>query len=362
MPPSIFRRFLRRYGWRAYAMPVLAALTVVLVTQIGQTPAASMSSVGGTTSGGLSGAPVDTNVPPSPLAGQPGAHPDAADAESLQSEADGANVLSAPSASDAAKADPVANATAGGQPAAVPADVQAPSAAAGLSPALAVGALPDGDPFAERGDGTYRIIAGAGPRAGISATVVTYTVEIENGFEPAGGDRAFASFVEATLADPRSWTAVKGISLERMVSADAAPDFRVTLGSQQTVRGMCGYAVHLESSCYTRTEGRVMINDARWVRGALSYTGDLTSYRRYAVNHEVGHALGYGHEPCPVNGGPAPVMMQQSWSTSNDQLAAINGSVSADGNACAANPWPDPAAAADQGSDATDTDPAQPTG
>ncbi|WP_111765483.1 DUF3152 domain-containing protein [Nakamurella deserti] len=214
-----------------------------------------------------------------------------------------------------------------------------------LPPNLAVGALPAGEPFAVAGDGSYRIVGGAGPQAGSSPTVVRYTVEIENGVTPTEGDEAFAQFVERTLADPRSWTTVKGVSLQRVDAGTADPDFRVTLTSQQTVRGMCGFSVPLESSCYTRAQGRVVINDARWVRGALTYGGDLTAYREYAVNHEVGHALGYGHQPCGENTALAPVMMQQSWSASNDALAGINGSTPADGKACAANPWPDPAGA-----------------
>ena len=38
-------------------------------------------------------------------------------------------------------------------------------------------------------------------------------------------------------------------------------------------------------------------------------------------------------------------MMQQTWSTSDDELNSINGSVPADGKACLPNPWPNPAAA-----------------
>jgi hypothetical protein len=86
---------------------------------------------------------------------------------------------------------------------------------------LAVGALPAGEPFAVAGDGTYRVVGGAGAQAGTSPTVVTYTVEVENGFTPAEGDEAFAQFVDRTLADPRSWTPVKGVSLQRIDAPDA---------------------------------------------------------------------------------------------------------------------------------------------
>ena len=64
------------------------------------------------------------------------------------------------------------------------------------------------------------------------------------------------------------------------------------------------------TSC--RNGDRVVINVARWVKGVPRYGASLTTYRRYVVNHEVGHRLGYGHERCPGRGRPAPVMQQQT--------------------------------------------------
>jgi hypothetical protein len=73
------------------------------------------------------------------------------------------------------------------------------------------------------------------------------------------------------------------------------------------VREGCGYDIQLEASCYnppTTDAARVFINEARWVRGAVPFQGDVGSYRQYLINHEVGHAIGYQrHEPCGENGG-----------------------------------------------------------
>ena len=96
-----------------------------------------------------------------------------------------------------------------------------------------------------------------------------------------------------------------------------------------TVREGCGYDIPIEASCfnpvYQNDQPRVFINEARWVRGAVPFQGDIGSYRQYVVNHEVGHAIGYqDHEPCAENGALAPVMMQQTFSTSNNDDARFD--------------------------------------
>ena len=45
--------------------------------------------------------------------------------------------------------------------------------------------------------------------------------------------------------------------------------------------------------------GRAVLNLLRWRYGAPAFHGDMTKYRRYLVNHEVGHLLGHSHVvPC----------------------------------------------------------------
>jgi hypothetical protein len=80
----------------------------------------------------------------------------------------------------------------------------------------------------------------------------------------------------------------------------------------------------------------------------VAFNGDLTNYRRYMINHEVGHFFGRKHKPCKVHGGSAPVMMQQTFSTSNNEIADITArvpqgtTIPRDGKVCAPNPWPFP--------------------
>jgi len=207
---------------------------------------------------------------------------------------------------------------------------------------IAAGALPAGDPFTPAGAGTWHVVPGTSPTVGTGERALTYTVEVEDGL-PADLDQQFARKVDATLADPRSWIGDGQVSFTRIDSGD--PDIRISLTSQLTIRAPanCGWDIPLEASCFNGWMDRVLINDARWARGAMSYNGDLDAYRGYAVNHEVGHALGNRHQPCPANGGPAPIMMQQSWSTSDDDLTMLDPqTIPADGNVCAANPYPFP--------------------
>jgi hypothetical protein len=158
--------------------------------------------------------------------------------------------------------------------------------------------------------------------------------------------------VDMTLDNPKGWTHNPQFAFVRIDATSASkPDFRVSLVSPVSVREGCGYEFRLETSCYNPSFGsdrqsRVFINEARWIRGAVPFEGDIGSYRQYVINHEVGHAIGYvKHEPCDQQGALAPVMMQQTFSTSNDDGAKFDpDQVKADGRTCRFNPWPYPIA------------------
>ncbi|MFJ8965246.1 DUF3152 domain-containing protein [Lentzea sp. NPDC102401] len=200
--------------------------------------------------------------------------------------------------------------------------------------------LPDGPEFPESGAGTFHVVPGNGPVVG-TGPLRTYAVEIENGITV--DEQAFAAFVDATLADPRGWTARGARSVQR-VSGSAS--VRVRLTSQQTARNVCGFEIPVDVSC--RDGNLVFLSAARWIRGAVAFLPDLNAYRTYMVNHEVGHAFGQGHQPCGIAGGPAPVMMQQTFSVSNDEIVRITDGVPQgavipqDGKVCTPNGWPFP--------------------
>jgi hypothetical protein len=159
------------------------------------------------------------------------------------------------------------------------------------------------------GAGTFQFATDDGPVVGSAGPVLTYRVAVEDGLGVPV--EQFAAAVEAILGDPRSWTAGGTLRLAR-VSGSA--DFAIYLASPVRSEAMCRED-GLETGQFTNcrlTDGRVVINSARWLTGVTDYGAPLAEYRAYVVNHEVGHQLGYGHELCPGAGQPAPVMQQQT--------------------------------------------------
>jgi hypothetical protein len=208
--------------------------------------------------------------------------------------------------------------------------------------------LPPGPPFPVAGAGTYNVVPGWSPRIG-SGELYRYTVEIETGVQLAEGNDTFARLVHETLSDPRSWTNPSGGGLALQRIDTGTPDFRVTLVSQNTARQVCGYSQGLPYDTSCRVGQRVYINAARWVRGAVAFGADIGTYRRYSINHEVGHVFGDLHVGCPRTGALAPVMMQQTLSLSDNELHELNNAaqqggtpIPADGAVCRPNAWPFP--------------------
>ncbi|MFC4004306.1 DUF3152 domain-containing protein [Prauserella oleivorans] len=295
---SKLRRLLSTYGWRVYAVPVLLVITALVVVDTTRTD----PELGASGDSGSSGT------------------------SSTLSSGEAAGVPEQP---------------------AEQVDLNIPTAK-----------LPEGGDYTRKGRGTWHVVPGTGRKAGDGGELYTYTVEVEDGIDPASylGDDGFAQAVEGILSDPRSWTGTGEVSLQRVDASHPDPDFRVSLTTPDTAHrpDICGNSIPFEASCYRRDvdgENRVVINLARWVRGALAFSGDMIGYRQYAINHEVGHALGNGHEGCAQDGALAPVMMQQTFGVANDYVARLNntpggdqGTVPADGKVCKPNAWPNPQA------------------
>ena len=149
--------------------------------------------------------------------------------------------------------------------------------------------------------------------------LIRYRVEVERGlpFTPS----EVARVVDVTLADRRSWAAAGKATFQRVETGEV--ELRILISSPGTTDRLCAPLRTIgQLSC--RNGDKVMINARRWAFGADAFGSDVTNYRRYVVNHEVGHRLGYGHRWCSGENRLAPVMMQQTKGVDD----------------CKANPWP----------------------
>lgn len=137
--------------------------------------------------------------------------------------------------------------------------------------------------------------------------VYTVRVQVEKGvpFDPD----TVATTVAATLNDKRSWAGT-GEGRFQLVRSGAA-DVTILLATPDTTDQYC-YPLRTWGELSCREGGNVILNAKRWASGAKAYGDDVVNYRRYLVNHEVGHFLGHGHVTCPGAGLKAPVMMQQT--------------------------------------------------
>ncbi|MBR3318897.1 DUF3152 domain-containing protein [Candidatus Saccharibacteria bacterium] len=122
----------------------------------------------------------------------------------------------------------------------------------------------------------------------------------------------FRTKVAETLSDPRGWMRT-GITF---VEVSDGQDLNIILSDPAHLEGYNGYCSG-ELSC-TSGYNEVIINDVRWRTGTDVTTGaglmNIRDYQHMVTNHEVGHWLGhYQHiDACAVNGGIAPIMLQQS--------------------------------------------------
>lgn len=130
----------------------------------------------------------------------------------------------------------------------------------------------------------------------------------------------FAESLSLTMSDPRGW-----IRAGFVVREDPNARHRVVIAEGDVVDKLCKpYGTDGKFSC--QNGPMVAINADRWRKGVEHWPGDLASYRRMLLNHEMGHLLGQHHRDCPGPGRVAPVMQQQSGSL----------------DGCQANSWPLP--------------------
>jgi len=134
-------------------------------------------------------------------------------------------------------------------------------------------------------------------------------------------DVRYVVLVESDLPEPNFAAEVVGIlgaadGWNQAAAGDLCydpvnPNFAVLLAWPDTVDEMCSpHKTNGDVSC--SRNGRAVINWKRWLNGSSGWSS-VGDYRRYVINHEVGHVLGMGHRHCPDDESlPTPVMRQQT--------------------------------------------------
>jgi hypothetical protein len=243
------RRFLEAYGWRAYALPPLALVTVVTLGQMAFAPVVTADSASTPLRTAVVAAPAPVTAPPPALEGDAG--------------------------------------PTGGP--------------------LMTGATS----FVQKGTGTVTAVDGTSPVYG-TGPLKRFVVETENGINVDGGAFARAVESTLSDPRSWGHGGAMSFQRVGVAAAAAGGyDFKVALISPGSMEVFCpGVGTGGYTSC--RYADRAVINLARWTTAVPDYQGDVATYRLYVVNHEVGHALGHHHEFCAGPGQIAPVMQQQT--------------------------------------------------
>jgi hypothetical protein len=162
--------------------------------------------------------------------------------------------------------------------------------------------------------GVWQFAESAGVVLGTGGPLRRFRVAVEQGLPVEVAE--FSDLVDSTLGDSRSWIAGGEVRLQQ-VSGTGPYDFTIYLASPDSAYELClasGVDIRIGGVPYTscRAGVKVVVNAARYLDGIPDYGAPLEAYRRYVVNHEVGHWLGHGHVACPAVGALAPVMAQQT--------------------------------------------------
>ena len=136
------------------------------------------------------------------------------------------------------------------------------------------------------------------------------SIQVQSGL--ALNPNCLSEMIIGILNDPRGWSTIENRVFQTVDSEYS--DLNIIFANPETVDQLC-YPLQTNGIYSCRNEQNVVINMFRWTAGAKDFDDDLSTYRIYLINHEVGHYLGWGHTDCPSETALAPVMMQQSKGT-----------------------------------------------
>jgi hypothetical protein len=123
---------------------------------------------------------------------------------------------------------------------------------------------------------------------------IGYRVAIEVGLEAELP--SFVRTVGAVLDDPRGWASGRAL-----VPVASGERFTVLLARPDTIDRLCR-PLRTKGQYSCGRAGRASLNLTRWRDGVMTWGEDVSGYRVYMINHEVGHLLGIPHADCEVPG------------------------------------------------------------
>jgi hypothetical protein len=141
-----------------------------------------------------------------------------------------------------------------------------------------------------------------------------YAVDVAVHPAAARDDDGFVAAAWKIIKHPRGWESLGYTFLLQAPPRAALPRIRMTLTPQSVMDARFPDFQHQRLSVCNMTTRDIFINEGRWHRwyDDDKSTMSLRDYRFYVINHELGHALGFGHARCPGAGMPAPIMLQQT--------------------------------------------------
>lgn len=117
-----------------------------------------------------------------------------------------------------------------------------------------------------------------------------------------------ANLITKTLSDTRGWKKHGYIFHQLMPSvggmyrkdlAKKQRTFHIRLSTNETIHKVCGFK---DLSCASMQNDKNMYMNAKlWIENSENARMHILDYRRYVINHEIGHLLGFYHDTCSKN-------------------------------------------------------------
>lgn len=126
----------------------------------------------------------------------------------------------------------------------------------------------------------------------------------------------FLNCIDKTLNSDDSW-----IKIGHFIYSDDDPDIIYILSTTEEIKearnkpsdkDIYGGPANLSVTFYGKDPIEVMIDANNFITGVPISKLGKKEYRKYVINHETGHALGYGHLPCNSENQICPVMYQMT--------------------------------------------------